>query len=159
MFRNKRPRIVLVNRCFVMNRSLDKLLIIQRALDNSYNPGKWEVPGGKLEQGQDISYAQEREVMKETGLLVESVRPLVLADSYVINTGKYRGLTYLALFSITRLLDGFFRISEEHCGFTWVSYKELLTYQLTDEVRNAAITLERVLSVHMAPLSMTLIES
>ena len=67
MSADERPRVVLVNRCFV--RDGEKLLIIQRAKLDSMNAEKWEVPGGKLDEGQDLSHAQEREVMEETGFL------------------------------------------------------------------------------------------
>jgi len=137
---DERPRVVLVNRCFV--RSEGKLLIIQRAQTDTMYAGKWEVPGGKLDVGQDLTHAQEREVLEETGLLVSPTHPLVFVDSFVIGTGRYTGLPYVVLFSITRLVGGNFILSEEHMDSEWTTYDRMLTYDLTDEVRKAAIVLE-----------------
>jgi 8-oxo-dGTP pyrophosphatase MutT (NUDIX family) len=107
----KRPRVVLVNRCFVKN-ATGRLLVIRRSPDDQNNAGKWEVPGGKLDEGQDLVHAQEREVLEETGLLVRPTRPLVFVDSFVLGTGKYKGLPYVVLFSITEVIGGKAKISE-----------------------------------------------
>lgn len=138
---SERPRIVLVNRCFIV-REDELLLIVKRSSSDTNNAGKWEVPGGKLDKGQDLGYAQEREVLEETGLLVKQVNPLVFPDSYVIRKGKYKGLTYVVLFSVTRLLSGNFALSEEHTDYAWVTYNEMLTYDLTRMVKKAAIALK-----------------
>ena len=140
MSADERPRVVLVNRCFV--RDGEKLLIIQRAKLDSMNAEKWEVPGGKLDEGQDLSHAQEREVMEETGFLVKPTYPMVLADSFVIGTGHHTGLPYVVLFSITQVVGGNFNLSEEHMDSAWVTYDEMLAYDLTPEVRKAAILLK-----------------
>lgn len=141
MSADERPRVVLVNRCFVV-RDDGKSLIIQRARTDSMNAEKWEVPGGKLDEGQDLTHALEREVLEETGLLVQPTHPLVLSDSFVIGTGKYIGFPYIVLFRITRPIGGDFALSEEHMDFAWVTYGEMLTYDLTVEVRKAAILMK-----------------
>lgn len=141
MSAESRPRVVLVNRCFV-KRDDGKLLVIKRSPTDKNNAEKWEVPGGKVDEGQDLANAQEREVMEETGLLVEPTERLAFVVSYVIGTGQYVGLPYVALFSITRLVGGNFVLSEEHTDHAWPSYNELLAYDLTHEVRKAAIVLK-----------------
>jgi 8-oxo-dGTP diphosphatase len=142
---SERPRVVLVSRCFVRDEH-NRLLAVQRSASDSHHPGLWECPGGKLDEGQDLSHAQEREVMEETGYLVEPTHPLVFADSYVIGTGAYIGLPYLVLFSITRLVGGKLKLSEEHDAADWRPYDRFLDLELTPEVRKAAIRLESLLS-------------
>jgi len=142
---SERPRVVLVSRCFVRNDS-GLLLAIQRAATDNHNPSLWECPGGKLDEGQDLSHAQEREVMEETGYLVEPTHPFVLVDSYVIGTGAYTGLPYVVLFSITRLVGGKLKLSEEHDDAKWLSYDAWLDLTLTPEVRKAAIRLQPLLA-------------
>lgn len=135
-----RPRVVLVNRCFVV-RDDDRFLLIKRAGGDRHYAGKWEIPGGKLDEGQDLSSSQEREVMEETGLLVKPIDPFVFADSRFIGDGPYKGLPYVALFAITRVIGGMLKLSDEHTEFAWVSNGEVLLYDLTPEVRKAAIVL------------------
>lgn len=142
---SERPRIVLVSRCFVKGED-GALLAIKRAANDSHYPGMWECAGGKLDEGQDLSHAQEREVMEETGYLVEPVHPLVLADSYVIGEGAYKGLPYVVLFSITRCVGGIEKLSHEHDAALWVGYRDFLGLPLTPEVRKAAIKLKDLLA-------------
>lgn len=143
---NQLPLVVLVNRCFIQ-RDDGLLLIIKRSLDDRNNAEKWEVPGGKIDKGQDLSRTQECEVMEETGLLVEATQPLVYADSFVIVEGPYKDIPYVVLFSVTKLVGGNFTLSEEHTDHAWVSYDEMLTYDLTNQVRKAAIVLKDHLAI------------
>ena len=136
-----RPQIILVNRCFVLD-DKNKILLIKRVSSDSHYPNRWECPGGKLDQGQEIRHAREREVMEETGLLVDLIHPLVYADSYIVGDGKYAGMPYVGLFGIVRSLGGKLTLSDEHSGFAWVAYDEALSYDLTPEVRKAIIVLK-----------------
>jgi 8-oxo-dGTP pyrophosphatase MutT (NUDIX family) len=45
-------KILIANRCIVLNKQ-GKILLLQRSSKDVFEPGKWELPGGKLEQGQD----------------------------------------------------------------------------------------------------------
>lgn len=135
-----RPQVVLVSRAFI--KRPDKcILILQRAEDDRHNALKWECPGGKLEGGQDVSHALDSEVMQETGLIVHPIHPIVAWDSYIIASGAYTGLPYVVLFGIAEPIAGEVRLSDEHQAYVWVGYREMLDYDLTDEVRKAAVTL------------------
>lgn len=138
---SERPKIVFVSRSFVIRKD-DLILIVQRAAGDGYLAGSWECPGGKLDPGQDLSQVQEREVMEETGYLVEVTERLVSIDSHIITDGAYQGLTYIVVFSVTRLVGGKEKLSEEHDDAAWVTYDQLLDYELTPEVRKAAILLK-----------------
>ena len=136
----QRPRVVLVNRCFVIN-NRGEILIIRRREADIINPGLWEVPGGKLDEGQDLTRALEREVMEETGLLIEPTHRLVYADSQVLGPGKYSGMPYMALFSVGRVVGGELKLSEEHTEVRWARPHESLGLDLTPETRKALIVL------------------
>ena len=45
-----------------------RLLLVQRA--NAPGQGRWSVPGGRVEPGEDDAAALEREMREETGLAV-----------------------------------------------------------------------------------------
>lgn len=147
--RTKRPKVVLVNRCFLIRKG--KLLLVKRSATDTHYPGLWEGPGGKLDEGQDLTHALEREVMEETGLLVSPIHPLVFADSYVIGgEGKYKGLPYVVLFGVMKSKGGTLKLSDEHDESEWVSYKMALDYDLTPEVRKALIALKKPLKKLLA---------
>jgi 8-oxo-dGTP diphosphatase len=50
-----------------------KCLVVQRGLQESFLPGYWENPGGKLDFGEDLFQGVQREVKEETGLDVEVI--------------------------------------------------------------------------------------
>lgn len=83
----ERPRVVLVNRSFVVRQD-KKILIIKRAENDSNNPGKWEVPGGKLDAGQDLTDAREREVLEETGLYVIATNKNCFVEGCVLGQNR-----------------------------------------------------------------------
>lgn len=76
-----------------------KVLIARRRLWDS-NGGKWEFPGGKLEQGEDRRAALKREMMEELGVEV-AVRP----HFYRMEI-EYRGKLFDATFHRCSLLLG-----------------------------------------------------
>ncbi len=138
-----RPQVVLVNRCFILNEKKE-ILLIKRADSDSYCPGLWECPGGKLDQGQDLVQAREREVFEETGLQIVLTHPLVYANSYISQVPRYVGMPYIELYGIACPTRGgeVVELSSEHSGYAWVSYEAMLDYDLTPETRKAAETLK-----------------
>lgn len=138
----KLPRVIIVTRCFI-KRDDGKILIVQRASTDSHNPGIWEVPGGKLDEGQDITHSQEREVLEETSCFVSVTDRDCFIESFVCGSGKYIGIPYVAIYSITKLIGGDVTLSDEHDNYVWVTYGEMLNYgpKLDTVVRKAAIAL------------------
>lgn len=54
-----------------------KYLIARRSTGSSDVLGKWEFPGGKVEENEDESHAVERKIMEEFELEVKAVKFLV----------------------------------------------------------------------------------
>ena len=133
---NTRAQIILVNRCFIFNKE-NKILLVKRYSEDRKDPNKWEVPGGKLDAGEDLSVSKKREIVEETGLLIEEIKPLVFANSYIINDGGYKDFTYVSLFSLNKIIDGKVLLSEEHTEYAWVLYESLKDFDLTPETQKA----------------------
>jgi 8-oxo-dGTP diphosphatase len=55
-----------------------RVLVSQRALNAKLYPGKWQVPGGKVERGENYLDALKREVKEETDLEVVSINNLLI---------------------------------------------------------------------------------
>ena len=131
---NIRPQIILVNRCFIFNEE-NKILLVRRHSQDRKDPDKWEVPGGKLDSGEDLSVSKKREIVEETGLIIEEIKPLVFAHSYVIGDGGYKDFTYVSLFSFNKIIGGKLSLSEEHSGYERVLYEDLKNFDLTAETK------------------------
>ena len=47
-----------------------RILLLRRSQSSHANVGKWDLPGGKVDPGEQFDQAVIREVMEETGLKV-----------------------------------------------------------------------------------------
>jgi 8-oxo-dGTP diphosphatase len=57
-----------------------RCLLLRRSTKSS-NPGKWELPGGKVEQGESFDEALYREIQEETSLQVSIQHVVGVAES------------------------------------------------------------------------------
>lgn len=143
--RKTRPQVVLVNRALVLNKEKE-VLLVKRSKNNSYIPGKWELPGGKLDAGQDISNALEREVLEETGLVVLPTDKVAYWHSEILTKGKYKGLPYIVLIGLANSIGGNVILSTEHDDYAWVSKSDIFDYDLVHETRSALTVLSSKIS-------------
>lgn len=47
-----------------------KILLVRKSDEDPNYPGRWELPGGRLKDGEDVNAHMVREVLEETGLTV-----------------------------------------------------------------------------------------
>ncbi|MBI4406383.1 NUDIX domain-containing protein [Candidatus Micrarchaeota archaeon] len=67
----------------------DKLLVVRRSGDKKHFAGKWEIPGGKVEFGEDPVETLKREFREETGLDIGVKAPFNAWQSADNNTKIY----------------------------------------------------------------------
>lgn len=137
-----RPQILLVNRAIIHN-SKNQILIIKRSELTTYMTNKWELPGGKLDIGQDAVESLVREVYEETGLTIKLIDKIAYWHSTIVKEGKYEGLPYIVIVGVAKpVMEKEITLSDENSDFKWVSYEESLEYDLVPETRNALISLK-----------------
>lgn len=56
----------------------DKILLVRKSSEDPNNPGRWELPGGRMKDREDVDAHIAREVREETGLCVTPGRPIHL---------------------------------------------------------------------------------
>lgn len=95
-----------------------RLLLVRRGRE----PGRglWSVPGGRLEAGETTAVAAAREVLEETGLVVEVGRVLG-----VVERGAYAITDHLAT-----TVGGDLRAGDDADEARWVTAAELATLPL-----------------------------
>ncbi len=107
----------------------NRALIIQRnALVRAY-PNRWELPGGKLEPGEDYLTGLVREFLEEVRL---DVSPLRLLRKYEF-THPYNGLSVPKEVHLVVRKSGKIRLSE-HVAHARVTVEEAAGYDLVDNI-------------------------
>ena len=107
------------------------MLIIQRALHDSYG-GYWDFPGGSLEfDDQTLLDGVAREVLEETGLHVSRIRDLVRVDEWIESksmrlAGKWSFVVDVHEAADTPGWEEKIRLDpKEHVKWLWVSEEEI----------------------------------
>jgi|GEM_PF-301295 len=135
-----RPRVLLIFRLIIIHD--DKILLIQRSREDSNNPLKWEIPGGKLDKGQDLLQSATREMIEEVGLFATPVKQLVFFDSDIGGSKKYKGIPYIQLAGLYSCEGKKVRLSKEHESYKWVKLNNALKLDLTEFTRKALLAWE-----------------
>ncbi|WKE66095.1 8-oxo-dGTP diphosphatase MutT [Gallaecimonas kandeliae] len=55
-------------------------VFLTKRLDHQHQGGKWEFPGGKVEEGESLLHALDRELCEEVGINVVAAEPLLLVE-------------------------------------------------------------------------------
>ena len=109
-----------------------RILIAKRSADKDFGAGLWELPSGRVENGETLEEAVRRESMEELNI---SINNMVLVDAYMFHRNEYVTalLTYYCQF------DGEIKKSEEHSELKWVDPKTVDQYFEYDNQINSVI--------------------
>lgn len=113
--------IILGQKAFILNKD-NYLLAIKRDKADIHQK-MWDVPGGKVEENENLFDAMKREIKEEVGLDLESI-VLTLTSS------KFQGLFGDVPPQIVRNIylcraKGDVKLSEEHSEYKWVALENL----------------------------------
>ena len=110
----------------------NKLLILRRSLDAPHKPGAWDIPGGRLDVGENPYAGLKRETLEETGIDIEVLHPLNI-HHFVRDDGQQ--ITMLIF--LCQPLEEPIKISAEHSEYSWEpinSCHEKITW-LNEEIK------------------------
>lgn len=100
----------------------NRMLLLKRSMKSRWMPGKWGLPGGKIEAGETSKFAAARETKEETGLVVTGLKLLPSFGSK--GADIYRAASY----------TGEVVIDFEHDAYAWLSREEIDKYETTPEI-------------------------
>jgi 8-oxo-dGTP diphosphatase len=94
-----------------------KILVGKRK--GSHGAGTWALPGGHLEPGESFETCCKREVLEETGLIINNISPVVFTNDVF----HHEGLHYITLFFKGEYKSGEATVAEpRQCEeWRWVS--------------------------------------
>lgn len=97
-----------------------EFLLLKRSERSHSNPGKWDLPGGKLIRGEPLEEAVVREVWEETGV---SIVPGEIAGyaTFELPEKKVIAVVYDEEYIIADV-----KLSGEHTEYIWISLDSIL---------------------------------
>lgn len=99
----------------------NEVLLLKRAINPHF--GKWDIPGGFLENGEDPKVGLKREAKEELGI---NVKPLEILTICVDNYGLEEDDFYtFNVFYKCKISDGEIVIDQENSEFKWFSKNEI----------------------------------
>ncbi len=101
-----------------------KILIAQRAKNDALF-GKWEFPGGKVEEGETLHQCLKRELFEELGIHAE------IGEYFCTSTFYHKDLLFdMCMFKVPSFKGEI--ILNEHSALAWVTSAELSNYVFPD---------------------------
>lgn len=114
-----------------------KILVSQRSFEEAHEPGKWTIPGGKVDRTEgDVWNVLEqtcaREVKEETGVEISENIELLANNTFIHSSGKHA----IALIFLCHWKSGEASSLEDTIGVKWISEEELDSVEFAPNVKN-----------------------
>lgn len=109
--------------CLIMN-DKEEILLLKRGASDTYRPGEWCLPGGKVEKGESVVEGCMREVQEETGLIPN------VWERYIDNTRDRFSVHFFESFENIGNLKNY--PDSEHDEAKWVTIEELKNYTIIE---------------------------
>ena len=122
----------------------DKILLLKRASTVSNLPNFWDIPGGSLEEGEDLKTGVVRETTEESSIVTSDPELFY----YFANYESLKEMHYITLFFVSNHVSGdVFLRADEHSEFQWLPVSQLLSFAANNEVPDYFISLaEKIIS-------------
>ena len=119
------------------------LLLVRKSADDPNQPGKWEVPGGRMDFGEEVDAHLCREVKEEVGLQVVPGPPFHIWQWRISRTAEDGSAKEMQIVAVARIctaitteLSDAGRVAEDYLGeMAWVPFDEVPKYDLIDNMR------------------------
>jgi 8-oxo-dGTP pyrophosphatase MutT (NUDIX family) len=120
-----------------------RLLLVRKSADDPDQPGLWEVPGGRMEFGEDVEEHLRREVREEVGLEIRPGAPFHIWQWRVCRTtsrGEVESWQIVAVARLCEFVSGepsaVGRVPGDHLAeIVWAPLDELDKYEFIPNMR------------------------
>jgi 8-oxo-dGTP pyrophosphatase MutT (NUDIX family) len=99
------------------------VLVVRRSPADFRHPRTWDIPGGRLDPGEDIRAAAIREAQEEVGITPRNPRVV-----FGISAGRPEGSGTWVFFLERVAANTPVHLSDEHDDYKWVPFVELPKY-------------------------------
>jgi ADP-ribose pyrophosphatase YjhB (NUDIX family) len=108
-----------------------RVLLVQRG--QPPRQGAWALPGGKVEPGERLAEAAAREMREETGLVVDNLRQIDLAEVIERDAGGDLRSHYVVVVFEGEVRSGTLAAGDDAAQVRWTAAGELGALTLTDD--------------------------
>lgn len=110
--------------------SENEILLVERGREPL--KGFWSLPGGILEIGEKLDTAIRREVLEETGLMVEPLAVFEIFERIMHDTEGRPEYHYVLIDYLCRVVGGNLYAASDVTRVAWVPQRKLGEYRLTE---------------------------
>lgn len=100
-----------------------RVLLVRRG--HAPSLGEWSIPGGALEVGETLAEGVKREVLEETGLVVEPVAMVDVVDRMARDEAGRVQFHYVLVDYLCRVVGGSAACASDAVGLRWAAMDEL----------------------------------
>ncbi|MEM2876193.1 MAG: NUDIX hydrolase, partial [Candidatus Bathyarchaeia archaeon] len=97
--------------------------------------GYYSIPGGLVEVGEEVQEAAKREVLEETGLIIEVERLIDVIDNIVRDEDGRVKYHYVIVDYLAKPIGGELKKSSDAADVKWVRFSELNNIELTESAK------------------------
>jgi ADP-ribose pyrophosphatase len=112
----------------------DAVLLVRRGKPPSQ--GEWAIPGGRVQLGESLARAAEREILEETGVIIEAGE-VVYSFEFIEATAGRVAWHYVVLDLAARYVSGEPRRGDDASDAAWVRFSELERLPVNATTRTA----------------------
>jgi 8-oxo-dGTP pyrophosphatase MutT (NUDIX family) len=116
---------IVVTKAIIFNEK-GRLLALRRSDTDDRRPLQWDLPGGWVDEGEDVAEAMSRELHEEAGLTTNPQKLQLVFTKNAIKKPKEELINVNWLFFIGQVERKTIKLSYEHCEARWMSIDEAL---------------------------------
>lgn len=134
------------------------LLLVRKSAEDPNQPGLWEVPGGRMDFGEEIDAHLRREVREEVGLEIQPGDPFHIWQWRISRCDKNGGTSEAQIVAVARLCEALSgdlsstrRVEGDYLAeMVWVPFESIHTYDLIPNMRPVIDSFLKIVDNHLA---------
>ena len=123
----KKINLRVAAKAVIMNDKNQILILREDSHDESTQAGLYGLPGGRINTDESFFDGLKREVLEETGLKVEAIKPVFVGEWWPTIKGVKTHI--VAVFILCRTKSTTVKLSEEHDDFVWLDAADFAKYK------------------------------